>query len=91
MTPRIRILLIFLVLLTGLRLLLASQTELTPDEAYYYLWARHPGVVAAFTRLLVQRKRQEAGLLVAALDLQEHDPLAPLARFANARAHVLDS
>ncbi|MBV9274149.1 MAG: glycosyltransferase family 39 protein [Verrucomicrobia bacterium] len=44
MTPRIRILLIFLVLLTGLRLLLASQTELTPDEAYYYLWAQHPGV-----------------------------------------------
>jgi hypothetical protein len=44
MTPRLWILVIFLVLLTGLRLLLASQTELTPGEAYYYLWTQHPGI-----------------------------------------------
>jgi len=38
------ILLTFLVALTGARLLWAAFSELSPDEAYYYLWAQHPDI-----------------------------------------------
>lgn len=51
-----RWLLFFLLALTGLRLFLGSQNELSPDEAYYYQWSERldwayfskgPGVAAA--------------------------------------------
>lgn len=51
-----RMLLIFLLSLTALRLFLGSQMELAPDEAYYYQWSQRldwayyskgPGVAAA--------------------------------------------
>lgn len=51
-----RWLLIFLLALTGFRLFLGSQNELSPDEAYYYQWSERmdwayfskgPGVAAA--------------------------------------------
>jgi hypothetical protein len=32
----------FLALLTALRLFYIAQTELSADEAYYYLWSQHP-------------------------------------------------
>jgi Dolichyl-phosphate-mannose-protein mannosyltransferase len=34
-------LLAFLLILTGIRWWLGSNTELSPDEAYYHLWAQH--------------------------------------------------
>lgn len=55
MTPRRR-LFVFLGALTALRLVYCSQVELSPDEAYYYLWSERmdlcyyskgPGVAAA--------------------------------------------
>ncbi len=55
MTPR-RFVYLFLGALTLLRLALIATTELSPDEAYYYLWSQHldicyfskgPGVAAA--------------------------------------------
>lgn len=47
-------------------------------------------VLTAPVRLLVQRKCQETGLLVASTDLKEDDPLALLPCCANSCAHVLD-
>src|SRR5581483_812893 len=43
MTPR-RWLLLFLAVLTALRFVLIAQNELSPDEAYYYLWSQHPAL-----------------------------------------------
>jgi hypothetical protein len=40
MTPR-RFLTLFLGALTVLRLILAGQVELTPDESYYFQWSQH--------------------------------------------------
>lgn len=54
MTPR-RLLFLFLAILTGMRLFMIAQPELTPDEAYYHLWSERidycyyskgPGVAA---------------------------------------------
>lgn len=51
-----RWLLVFLLVLTGLRIFVGSQNELSPDEAYYYQWSQRldwsyyskgPGVAAA--------------------------------------------
>ena len=39
MPPVFRRLLLFLLLLTGLRLLYIGQVELSPDEAYYQMWS----------------------------------------------------
>jgi Dolichyl-phosphate-mannose-protein mannosyltransferase len=39
-----RILLVFLLVLTGARLIWAAHAELSPEEAYYYQWAQHPNV-----------------------------------------------
>ncbi|MES2570367.1 MAG: glycosyltransferase family 39 protein, partial [Verrucomicrobiota bacterium] len=56
MTPR-RLFYVFLGVLTVLRLFFIAQPELTPDEAYYYLWSERmdvcyyskgPGVAATF-------------------------------------------
>ncbi len=55
MTPR-RFVYLFLGALTLLRLAMIAMTELSPDEAYYFMWSRHmdicyfskgPGVAAA--------------------------------------------
>ena len=37
-----RLAVLLLVALTGYRLWFATQIELVPDEAYYWLWAKHP-------------------------------------------------
>jgi hypothetical protein len=44
MTRRLLILIGFLIVLTGIRLWLAANLELSPDEAYHYLWAQHPAI-----------------------------------------------
>ena len=44
MRNRLFILTGFLVILTGIRLLLAATIELSPDESYYYLWAQRPDI-----------------------------------------------
>jgi 4-amino-4-deoxy-L-arabinose transferase-like glycosyltransferase len=44
MTSRSWILFLFMVVLTGVRLVWAAHSELLPEEAYYYLWAQHPNV-----------------------------------------------
>jgi len=44
MTARFWLLVIFLLVLTAIRLFLASHYELAPDEAYYYLWSQHPDI-----------------------------------------------
>jgi len=42
MRNRLFVLLSFVLILTGIRLFLAATIELSPNESYYYLWARHP-------------------------------------------------
>jgi 4-amino-4-deoxy-L-arabinose transferase-like glycosyltransferase len=42
MKSRFVVLLLFLAAVTVLRLVLAANYELSPDEAYYALWAEHP-------------------------------------------------
>jgi 4-amino-4-deoxy-L-arabinose transferase-like glycosyltransferase len=44
MTARFWLLLIFVLALTAVRLFLAAHYELSPDEAYYYLWSQHPDI-----------------------------------------------
>lgn len=44
MRVRLLILLTFLIVLTAIRLLLATSFELSPDESYYYLWSQHPDI-----------------------------------------------
>ena len=44
MTSRSWILLAFMLVLTGARLVWAAHSELLPEEAYYYVWAQHPNV-----------------------------------------------
>ena len=44
MSSRSWILVLFLVALTVARLVIAAHSELSPDEAYYDLWAQHPDV-----------------------------------------------
>jgi 4-amino-4-deoxy-L-arabinose transferase-like glycosyltransferase len=44
MTARFWLLLVFLLILTAIRFFLAAHYELSPDEAYYYLWSQHPDI-----------------------------------------------
>jgi hypothetical protein len=41
---RLLILVGFLLVVTAIRLWLAANLELLPDEAYHYLWAQHPAI-----------------------------------------------
>src|SRR5271165_2801559 len=44
MKVRLFLLIGFLIILTGIRLWIAANVELSPDESYHYLWAQHPGI-----------------------------------------------
>jgi hypothetical protein len=44
MKIRILVLIGFLLVVTAIRLWLAANLELLPDEAYHYLWAQHPAI-----------------------------------------------
>ncbi len=44
MKSRILILIGFLLVVTAIRLWLAANLELLPDEAFHYLWAQHPAI-----------------------------------------------
>jgi hypothetical protein len=44
MKVRLFLLVVFLILLAGIRWWFAANLELSPDESYYYLWAQHPDI-----------------------------------------------
>jgi 4-amino-4-deoxy-L-arabinose transferase-like glycosyltransferase len=44
MKVRLFLLVVFLILLAGIRWWFAANLDLSPDESYYYLWAQHPDI-----------------------------------------------
>jgi hypothetical protein len=44
MRTRLLLLIVFLLILTVIRWVLAGSFELSPDESYYYLWSQHPDI-----------------------------------------------